>query len=166
VRVGKSEFTRSRRRRAPPGTSTLLTAPVWGNKDSAQVGPSMVAALVNSTPNVHSGAAATGPMRFRGVYPTSAPALQPSRFRHSGRSRRPGAGQRSTRFFALIELVVHRRKLLSHAGFDTPRRHFLPSPPGFRFSPRASNGDALWPSRPRRSCSPCLSPISRKTPAR
>jgi hypothetical protein len=57
VRVGKSELVRARRRRAPAATLTFLT-------DSAQVGPSIVAALVNSTPNVHSGAARRAPGDF------------------------------------------------------------------------------------------------------
>jgi hypothetical protein len=128
--------------RAPAATSTVAPMPASANKQFAQVGRSMVAALVNSPLNVRPGAAPAGFTRFWAVYPATAPALQPRRFRCSRRSLGLSAGQRSTRFFALIELDVHRPKHRSYFPFHTRRRYFPPSTPRFSFWPPASNSAA------------------------
>jgi hypothetical protein len=100
----------------------------------------MVDALVKSTLNVRPSATPRGFTRFRAVYPVTAPALQPARFRR--RSLRRGAGQRSTRFLALIDLDVHRPERRIYFPFDARWRHFSPSTPRFAFWPLTGLGYA------------------------
>jgi hypothetical protein len=52
----------------------------------------------------------------------------------------PRRGQHSTRFFALIDLDVHRRKRRYRSPLDARWRHFPPSTPRFGFWPPAGNG--------------------------
>ena len=121
---GKSSIAprRASGSRATPGLSAAAVTPASGNKQSARVGPSMVAALVNS-PSTFGPARLT---RFPEVYPTTALALQRARFRRSRRSPHPGGDQRSSRFFALIESDVHSRKRCVRSRFEARRPHLPP----------------------------------------
>jgi tRNA (cytidine/uridine-2'-O-)-methyltransferase len=89
------------------------------NKQSARVGPSMVAALVNSTLSVRPGAAHAISCGLS----DNGPRFATRAFRRSRRSPRPGGGQRSRRFFALIESDVHSRKRLGRSRIEARRPH-------------------------------------------
>jgi hypothetical protein len=135
ARIGESRLIAPISARAAAAASTAQAAPVTRNEPSLRTGPSIVAALVKSTPNVRPGAASLqASLAFGTANPGTAPAFLPGRFRRFRRSPRLGAGQRSTRFFALIELDVHRPEYRGYPPVSAKRRYVPPSTPGVTFS--------------------------------
>jgi hypothetical protein len=71
------QFIRVTSGQTPAAGSTWRLRPSWERKQSAHLGPSMVAALVNSTLNLRPGATPAGFTRFRAVNPVTAPRCNP-----------------------------------------------------------------------------------------